>query len=305
MTDVKSYLHVAPQVQAALDAGKAVVALESTIITHGLPAPLNYEVALQCEAAIREEGAIPATIGLVDGVITVGLTEDQVKALAVAEQSARKISRRDFGIALARRENGGTTVAGTMIAAHMAGVRVFATGGIGGVHRGDAMDISADLTELAQTPVAVVCAGAKAILDLPRTLEYLETAGVPVLGYGTDTFPAFYATSSGLPVDARVDDAEQAARIILTQWELGLTGGVLIGVPAPADLALPNDEMEKAINAAVAEADAKGIKGKKITPFLLERVAALTAGRSQKVNIALIVQNSRVAARIALAMSRL
>ncbi len=299
-----SHFTVAPEVAEALNAGRPVVALESTVIAHGLPRPTNLEVARRCEAAIREEGAIPATVGIISGKVVVGLNDDQIRTLALAE-GVRKVSRRDFGIAIARREHGATTVAGTMVAAHLAGIRVFATGGIGGVHRGNADDVSADLPELAGTPVAVVCAGAKAILDLPRTLEYLETAGVPVLGYQTDTFPAFYATSSGLPVDARVETPQEAAAIISARWALGLEGGVLIAIPPPADLALPPDEMEAAIAEALRAAEETGVTGKALTPFLLARVGEITAGRSLAVNIALLEQNARVAAQIAEALTPL
>ncbi len=297
-----SHVTIAPEVAEALNSGRPVVALESTVIAHGLPRPTNLEVARRCEAAVREEGAVPATVGIISGELIIGLNDDQMRTLALAE-GVRKVSRRDFGIAIARREHGATTVAGTMIAAHLAGIRVFATGGIGGVHRGDADDVSADLPELASTPVAVVCAGAKSILDLPRTLEYLETAGVPVLGYQTDTFPAFYAVSSGLPVDARVETPEEAAAMISARWALGLEGGVLIAVPPPADLALPSDEMEAAIAEALHAAEEAGVRGKALTPFLLARVGETTAGRSLAVNIALLEQNARVAARLAEALT--
>lgn len=301
-TDNTGRVVIAPAVRRALDAGGAVVALESTVISHGLPYPTNLETAQRCEAAIRDEGATPATVGIIGGVLTVGLSEDQLQVLAQAE-GVRKVSRRDFGIALARGEHGATTVAGTMIAAHMAGIRVFATGGIGGVHRGDAGDISADLPELAQTPVAVVCAGAKSILDLPRTLEWLETAGVPVIGWQTETFPAFYAVSSELPVDVRVETAQEAAAIVQAQWSAGLRGGALIAVPPPGDLALPDDEMEAAIAQALADEEREGVTGKHITPYLLAKVAEITGGRSMAVNLALLEQNARIAARIAKAMT--
>jgi pseudouridine-5'-phosphate glycosidase len=296
------YLTIAPDVRAALDAGRAVVALESTVISHGLPRPTNLEVAQRCETAIREEGATPATVGIIDGMIVVGLNDDQLRTLALAED-VRKVSRRDYPITVARRETGATTVAGTMIAAYMAGIQVFATGGIGGVHRGDSDDVSADLPELAGTPVGVVCTGAKSILDLPRTLEYLETAGVPVLGYGTDTFPAFYAASSGLPVDARVDTPQQAAAILRARWDLGFAGGVLIAVPPPDDLAMPYDVMDAAVEEALRAAEQAGVRGKDITPFLLSRVSEITGGRSLEVNIALLERNARTAAHIAKALA--
>ncbi len=299
---IADYLTVAPEVTAALEEGRPVVSLESTVISHGLPRPANYETARRCEAAIREEGAVPATVGIIAGRIVVGLDDDQLTTLAFSED-VRKVSRRDYAIAVARREHGATTVAGTMIAAYLAGIRLFATGGIGGVHRGTADDVSADLPELAMTSVAVVCAGAKAILDLPRTLEYLETAGVPVLGYQTDEFPAFYARSSGLPVDVRVEGPAEAAAILRTKWNMGLEGGVLIAVPPPAERALPNDELEAAISAALEQAAQAGITGKALTPYLLSCLNEITGGRSLDVNIALLEQNARIAARIATALS--
>jgi pseudouridine-5'-phosphate glycosidase len=297
------YLQIAPGVRLALEQNHPVIALETTVITHGLPRPQNYDLARTCETAIRDEGVVPAMIAVMDGAIRVGLDDDSILRLAEAD-AVRKVSRRDFGIALARRELGGTTVAGTMIAAHMAGIRVFATGGIGGVHRGDALDISADLPELGRTPVAVVCAGAKSILDLPRTLEYLETVGVPVIGFGTDTFPAFYASSSGLPVDVRADTPGEVADILRAGWESGISGGVLVVVPPPPELALPAEEMEAAIREALAEADKAGISGKAISPFLLNAVSRITEGRSLAVNIALLENNARVAARIAQALAQ-
>jgi pseudouridine-5'-phosphate glycosidase len=301
---VSDYLSVAPEVYQALRSGQPVVALESTVISHGLPRPINLETARRCEAVIREEGAVPATVGVIKGRIVVGLNNAELETLALSE-GVRKVSRRDFAIAIARREHGATTVAGTMIAAHMAGIRLFATGGIGGVHRGDAGDISADLPELARTPVAVVCAGAKSILDLPRTLEWLETAGVPVIGYQTDTFPAFYSASSGLPVDARVDTPAEAASILHLQWSLGFESGMLLTVPPPEDLALSPHEMEAAVEQALLVAEKKGVRGKAITPFVLARVSELTAGRSLTINTALLERNARVAAQVAVELARL
>jgi pseudouridine-5'-phosphate glycosidase len=292
------YIEISPEVYDALHSDQPVVALESTVISHGLPRPTNLETARHCEAAIREEGAVPATVGIIGGKIVVGLDEDQLVTLALGED-IRKVSRRDYPIALARKEHGATTVAGTMIAAYLAGIHVFATGGIGGVHRGDADDVSADLPELAATPVAVVCAGAKSILDLPRTLEYLETAGVPVIGYQTDTFPAFYASSSGLPVDVRLDSPKEVAELLTVKWSLGLDGGALIAVPPPVELALPTDELETAIEQALKAADEAGIRGKALTPFLLEKISTITGGRSLEVNIALLERNARTAAHIA------
>lgn len=298
----KPHLTIRDDVLAALEAGKAVVALESTVISHGLPRPTNLDVARQCEAAIRAAGVVPATVGIIGGQIVVGLEDDQLELLATHE-NVRKVSRRDFGIALAGKEHGATTVAGTMIAAHMAGIHLFATGGIGGIHRGDAGDVSADLPELARTPVAVVCAGVKSILDLPRTLEYLETLGVPVIGWQTEEFPAFYARSSGLPVDVCVNTAQDAAAVLRGKWGLGLEGGALIAVPPPDDLALDLDEMEEAVEEALQAADEAGVTGKDVTPFLLSRVSEITGGDSLEANIALLVQNARVAAEIAQAMT--
>ncbi|GAB4476724.1 MAG: pseudouridine-5'-phosphate glycosidase [Anaerolineae bacterium] len=298
------YLQVSGGVIAALDEGRPVVALESTVIAHGLPRPQNLETARLCEQAVREEGAIPATIGIIEGQIVVGLDDAQLELLALSD-GVRKVSRRDFGIALARREHGATTVAGTMFAAHLAGIKVFATGGIGGVHRGDAWDVSADLQELGRTPVAVVCAGAKSILDIPRTLEYLETMGVPVLGYQTDTFPAFYASSSGLPVDARVETPEEAAEILCAAWSTGHSGGVVIAAPPPAHLALPAEEMERAVQNALRAAESAGVSGKALTPFLLGQISKETTGRSLLVNIGLLEQNARIAAGVAIELARL
>jgi pseudouridine-5'-phosphate glycosidase len=294
---------IAPEVAAALAAGAPVVALESSLVAHGLAPPAGVEVAERMEAAVRAEGAVPATIGIVAGRIHVGLDREAIQRLARGE-SVMKVSRRDLAVAVALGRDGGTTVATTMVCAHRAGIRVFATGGIGGVHRGAeiSMDVSADLEELARTPVAVVCAGAKAILDLPRTLEVLETKGVPVIGYRTDEFPAFYARSSGFRVGARADDAKAAAAIIRAQLALGL-GGVLVANPPPAETALPWPRVEAAVAAAVAEAEARNVRGHALTPFLLARVADLTGGKSVTANVALLENNARVAARIAVALS--
>jgi pseudouridine-5'-phosphate glycosidase len=294
---------VHPDVQSALDAGRPVVALESTLITHGLPRPQNLEVALALETAVREAGAVPATIALLAGEISVGLTGEQLRYLAEAE-GVRKCSRRDLPIAVGLGQDGATTVAGTMLVAHMAGIRVFATGGIGGVHRGHPFDVSADLTELGRTPVVVVCAGAKAILDLPLTLEVLETRGVPVIGYGTDQFPAFYTRSSGLPVDVRCDTPQAVAAIARARDALGLPGGMLVAVPVPAEAELPAADAERAIARALAEAEARGIQGKAVTPFLLDRVSELTGAASLRANVALLLNNARVASLIAAALSQ-
>lgn len=292
------------EVAAAVAAGSPVVALESTLITHGFPYPANVETALAMEAAIRDEGAVPATIAVIKGVIKVGLTQDEIELLAgLGQQGVRKCSRRDLPIVVGLGQHGATTVAGTMIVAHMAGIKVFATGGIGGVHRGHPEDISADLIELGRTPITVVCAGAKSILDLPLTLEVLETQGVPVIGYGTDTLPAFYSRSSGLPIDQRIDTPQQGAAIAAARDRLGLPHGTLIAVPVPQDKELPLAEAERAITEATRLADEAGIHGKAVTPFVLGKVLELTGGRSQDANIAALVNNARVAAQIAVALA--
>jgi pseudouridine-5'-phosphate glycosidase len=289
-----------PEVKGALAEGRPVVALESTLITHGLAYPTNLETARAMEAAIREEGAVPATMAILGGQITVGLTDDQLEYLGTRpRQAVRKCSRRDLPIAVGRGEDAATTVAGTMVLAHQAGLEVFATGGIGGVHRGHPFDVSADLMEMGRTPVTVVCSGAKAILDLPLTLEVLETQGVPVVGYGTDTLPAFYSCSSGLPVDVRVESPEEVAAIVWARRALGLAQATLVTVPVPAEAALPREEAEAAIEEAIRQADAAGITGQALTPFVLAQVVELTAGRRQRANVALLANNARIAARIA------
>ncbi|MBZ0301724.1 MAG: pseudouridine-5'-phosphate glycosidase, partial [Anaerolineae bacterium] len=281
-------LYLAPAVEAALKHHQPVVALESTLITHGLPYPGNVETALAMEASVREAGATPATIAVLKGRITVGLTPDEIESLgSLPTGSVRKCSRRDLPIAVGLGEHAATTVAGTMIVAHMAGIRMFATGGIGGVHRGQPFDVSADLIELGRTPVAVVCSGAKSILDLPLTLEVLETQGVPVIGLGTNHLPAFYSRSSGLPVDVCVDSARQVAQIIAAAQRLQSRHGILIGVPVPETDALPNDIAERAIQQATEDAAHAQIHGKDVTPFMLSRVVELTGGRSKQANIAL------------------
>ena len=297
-------LDIAPEVAEALDAGRAVVALESTIIAHGMPFPQNVETARALQDIIRAEGAVPATIAVMGGNYKVGLNDQDLHALATAE-TVRKLSRRDLPLALTSGEIGATTVASTMIIAAAAGIRLFATGGIGGVHRGAeyTFDVSADLTELRQTSVAVVSAGAKAILDLPKTLEMLETFGVPVLGVGTDEFPAFYSRTSGLGVDARMDHPEEIAAFLKAKWSAGLAGGVLIANPVPEDDALDAAEIESTIASAIAEAEAAGIGGKQLTPFLLRRITELTAGQSLVSNVALVKNNARLAARIAVALA--
>ncbi len=302
MTDCPLVFH--PEVKAALAEGRPVVALESTLITHGFAYPTNLEAARAMEAAIRREGAVPATIAILGGRITVGLADGELEYLGTRPREAiRKCSRRDLPIAVGRGEDAATTVAGTMVVAHKAGIEVFATGGIGGVHRGHPFDVSADLTELGRTPVTVVCSGAKSILDLPLTLEVLETQGVPVVGYGTDTLPAFYSCSSGLPVDVRVESPEEVAAIVQARRALGLAHAILVTVPVPAKDALPREEAEAAIEEAIRQADAAGVVGKDLTPFVLARIVELTAGRSQQANVALLVNNACVAARIAQALA--
>ena len=289
------------EVTRARQMGLPLVALESAVITHGLPRPENLTLALALERVVREQGAIPATVGVLDGRVHVGLTRAQLERLA-QEDGARKISRRDFGIALARRENGGTTVAGTLIAARLAGVKVFATGGIGGVHRHAPFDVSADLPELARSPLVVVCAGAKSILDLPATVETLETMGVAVIGYQTDEFPAFYARESGLPVTVRVDSPAEIAAIARAHWNLGLESAILVVQPPPAAVALPVSQMEAMVAQALAEAEAARIRGAAVTPFLLSRVSQLSGGASLQANLALLENNARLAAQVAAAL---
>ena len=298
----KTLLRFHPDVRDALAAGRPVVALESTLITHGLPYPVNQEVASGMEQAVRDAGAVPATIAVLKGQITVGITADELAYLAQAKD-VRKCSRRDFPIVLAQKGDGATTVAGTMIVAHLAGIRVFATGGIGGVHRGHPFDVSADLLELAQTPVAVVCAGAKAILDLPLTLEVLETHGVPVVGYQCANFPAFYTRDSGLPLDVRCDQPAEVAAILRARETLGFQTGTLIATPVPAEHELPAEVAEKAIAQALEEAEERDVRGKYVTPFLLARVSELTHEESRTANVALLQNNARVAALIAGALA--
>ena len=277
------------------------VALESTVIAHGLPYPQNLELAQAMEAIIRAGGAAPRTVAILGGELLAGLTEAQLHHLATAP-NVRKVSRRDLPIVVAQRGDGATTVATTMWIAQRFGIEVFATGGIGGVHRGDGTDVSADLQELAQTPVIVVCAGAKAILDLPATLEYLETHGVTVVGYGADELPAFYSRSSGLPVDVRCDSAAEVAAIWRAKQRLGLPGGLLVAVPIPAEAEIPAAEIAPAIEQAVAEAAARGLRSAAVTPFLLTRLAEITGERSLRANLALLKHNARVAAEIAVAL---
>lgn len=297
-------LDIHPEVQRALDEGRAVVALESTITTHGLPRPDNLAAARMSEAAVREAGAVPATVATHDGRLRVGLTDEQLAELAEA-RDIPKVSRQNLAGVLARPGWGGTTVSATMIAAHLAGISVFATGGIGGVHRGgeSSMDISADLGELGRTPVTVVCAGPKSILDVGRTLEALETRGVPVVGWGSDEVAGFYSRSSGFKAPLRVEDADEVAAIICNQRALGLDTGVLVTVPLPAGIALPDEEVAAAVEQSEAEAEAAGVYGPASTPFVLGRVAALTEGRSVAANLEIIRRDAAVAGRIAVALA--
>ena len=302
MTDL---IHLSPEIDGALRDHRPVVALESTLITHGLPWPENAATALAMETAVRESGAVPATIAVLAGCITVGLSREQIEDLAHRPSgSVRKCSRRDLPIVVGRGEDGATTVAGTMIVAHRAGIRVFGTGGIGGVHRGAPFDVSADLMELGRTPVAVVCAGPKAILDVPLTLEVLETHGVPVIGLGTDTLPGFYTRSSGLAIDVRVDTPREAAAIIAAAERMDARHGVLVVVPVPAAEA-STDDIDAAIDGAVADADAQGVHGKALTPFLLKRVSELSGGAALRSNQALLVHNARTAGLIACELTAL
>lgn len=290
--------HISEEVATAIYENRAVVALESTVISHGLPYPQNIETALKMEGAVREVGAVPATIGVIEGQITVGLNSDEIERLGKTKD-VRKVSRRDFPIVIGLGLDGATTVAGTMIVAHEVGIKVFATGGIGGVHRGHPFDVSADLIELGRTPVGVVCSGAKSILDLPMTLETLETQGVPVISFGVDTLPAFYTRESGLPVDLRVDETEDAARIIEALFQLDAKHAVLIGVPVPHAFELDGQIADQAIQRAVEEADAQGVRGKDVTPFVLRRIAEITGDESKRANTALLENNASIAAQIA------
>ena len=298
---MNQYLDVAPEVAEALAAGKPVVALESTIISHGMPYPKNVETALLVEQTIRENGAVPATIAVIGGRLKAGLSKDEIEHLGKSGRAVAKASRRDLPVLVARGEDGATTVTTTMIIAHMAGIKIFATGGIGGVHRGAevTMDISADLEELAQTPVMVVCAGAKSILDLGLTLEYLETKGVPVIGYGTEELPAFYTRKSGFGVDYRVDSPEELAAIFKAQRDLDYKGGMLVTNPIPEEYAMDKTIIDAAIEKALSEAKEQGIHGKETTPFLLAKVVELTGGDSLESKIKLVLNNAKVAARTA------
>ena len=304
---LNKFLDVNPEVAAAVAEGRPVVALESTIISHGMPYPQNVETALNVEKIIRDAGAVPATIAIIGGRLKAGLTAEEIEYFGKKGTAIHKASRRDLAVLCARGEDGATTVTTTMNIAHMAGIKIFATGGIGGVHRGaeTTMDISADLEELGQTPVMVVCAGAKSILDLGLTLEYLETKGVPVIGYGTEELPAFYTRQSGCGVDYRIDTPEELAAVFKASNEMGLKSGMLVTNPIPEEYAMPLSPINAAIDQAIAECNAKGIKGKETTPFLLARVAELTGGDSLASNIRLVYNNAKVAAQTAAAYCKL
>ncbi len=291
-------LTLSPEIARALNFGTPVVALESTVITHGLPQPQNLELARDMEQQVRDNDATPATVALLDGEIRIGLSDEELVRLSEST-STLKVSHRDFATAIVKKKNGGTTVAGTMFAAQLAGIKVFATGGIGGVHKESAFDISTDLRALADTPMIVVCAGAKAILDLPATLEYLETMGVPVIGYQTDEFPAFYSRESGLGVSTRLDSPKEIADFAQAHWKLGMQSAVLVTNPVPETQAISKLEMEPMILKASAEAIEQGIHGQALTPFLLSRISELTEGKSLRTNLALLLNNARLAALIA------
>ncbi len=302
---MNKYLSISPEVQQALDEGRPVVALESTIISHGMPYPQNVETALKVEQTIRDGGAVPATIAIIGGKLKAGCTPDEIEYLGRKGQAVTKASRRDLPVLIARGQDGATTVTTTMIIAAMAGIKVFATGGIGGVHRGaeTTMDISADLEELAMTPVMVICAGAKSILDLGLTLEYLETKGVPVIGYGTEELPAFYTRHSGYKVDYRIDTPEELAAAFRAKLDMGLQGGMLVTNPIPEEYSMPAAVINKAIDEAIDEAGRLGIRGKETTPFLLAKVKDLTGGDSLASNIQLVLNNARLAAQTAAALN--
>ena len=303
---MKQYLTYSQEVEQGLAAGKAIVALESTIISHGMPYPQNVEMAKKVEQIVRDNGAVPATIAIMDGKIKIGLSEEELETLATSK-NVRKTSRRDLPYVVASKEIGATTVASTMICAEIAGIKMFVTGGIGGVHRGaeTTMDISADLEELASTNVAVVCAGVKSILDIGLTLEYLETKGVPVVGFKTDSFPAFYTATSEFDANFRLDEESAVAEMLKVKWDLGVNGGAIIANPIPAEFSLDEGYINNIIHTALKEADEKGIKGKDVTPFLLGKVKELTEGKSLESNIELVYNNARVGARIAGELNKL
>ncbi|MBO7086051.1 MAG: pseudouridine-5'-phosphate glycosidase [Bacilli bacterium] len=303
---IKKYVSISKEVKDALDQGKPVVALESTIISHGMPYPKNAQTAYECERVVRENGATPAIIAIINGVLKVGLTDEEVDYLAKEGRKVAKVSRRDIAHIVANKLNGATTVASTMIISEMVGIKIFATGGIGGVHRGAeaTFDISADLEELAKTNVAVICAGPKAILDLPKTLEYLETKGVDVIGVGTNKLPAFYSSTSNYNVAHRYDEAESLAHMLSVKWELGLNGGVLINNPIPKEYEIKAEVIDEVISKALAEMNDLGIKGQEVTPFLLAKVVELTKGASLEANIKLVLNNCAFAAKVARALNK-
>lgn len=296
----RNFMDIKPEVEKALEEGTPVVALESTIISHGMPYPKNVETALAVEEVIRKNGAIPATIAIIEGRIKIGLTPEEIEYMAKAD-NVLKVSRRDFPLAISQKLDGATTVAGTMIAANMAGIKVFVTGGIGGVHRGagESFDVSADLEELKMTDVTVVCAGVKSILDIGATLEYLETSGVPVITYGADSFPAFYSRESGFAAECRIDEPEKISALIRTKEQLGLRGGILVACPIPEEDEIPFEKMDVVIKQALKECEEKGVKGKRITPFLLSKVKDLTEGSSLEANIKLVLHNADIGSKIA------
>jgi pseudouridine-5'-phosphate glycosidase len=299
---IPEWLHVHPDVADALENNRPVVALESTVITHGLPRPLNLDLARWMETEVVSGGAQPATVAVLDGVIRIGLSSDELEKLCLAKDVG-KASRRDLASVVAKRQTGGTTVAATIFIAHAIGIQVFATGGIGGVHRGATGDISADLPELARTPIAVICSGAKAILDLPRTIEWLETASIPVIGWGTAEFPAFFSTTSGLPVSTNLTTLAEIAAFLRAHWRMGIGSGVLICVPCPEEAAVPSEQLEEAIAQAEREAQETNVTGGELTPYLLSRLAELTEGATLRANLELLKNNARIAAMIAKALT--
>ncbi len=298
------FIDISEEVKTAKAEGEGIVALESTIVAHGMPWPKNFETAQEVEQVIRDQGAVPATIALIDGKMKVGLSQEELKRIAQSD-SVLKISRRDLPFAIANKSLGATTVAATMIIAQQAGIKVFVTGGIGGVHRGynEVLDVSADLKELEKTNVAVICAGVKSILDIGNTLEYLETSGVPVVAYRSDEFPAFYTRESGFRVEHRMENAEEIARMLEAKWELGLNGGVVIGNPVPEEYSMDKEAINATISSALEEATREGVSGKHITPFLLNKIKELTGGRSLEANIALVLNNARLGAELACQMT--
>lgn len=299
----KGFIQIAPEVKQSLSKGAPIVALESTVITHGLPYPENIQLAQDMEQEVRRYGAIPATIAILEGVIRVGLNIENLEYLA-SSRNLNKASPRDFSRMVINEESGGTTVAGSIFVAHKVGIQVFATGGIGGIHRQPAGDVSADLPQLTKTPMIVVCAGAKAILDLPGTLEYLETHAVPVVGYQTNEFPAFYSAQSRLPTSSRADSPEEVVELSRTHWQLGMTSAMLVTVPPPPEVAMPEDEMRLAVKQALQDAKNERVRGQKVTPYLLQRVSELTGNASLRANLGLLRNNASIAAQIALSLKR-